>query len=188
VIDPVQASNPSEELRSSIAPWTVWADGPEDTLANDELRKNIAPWTTEPEPAPEPEKLLRHSSSTEEKDPVADKTIAMDSFFSSGADDDMGGEEEFENPLLKMQNKDENDDEGVISKPALAKKAWIAGGGKSNELAVGNTKTTPEKKVEPPKQKKVIDYGEIFKAPVVDDDDNAFMNDPEFKDAPDFEW
>jgi hypothetical protein len=186
LLDPVQAPSASEELRSNIAPWTVWAEGPDETLANNELRKNIAPWTTEPDPAPE--HVARRSSSTEEKEPATDKSIAMDSFFSSGSDDHRGGNEEFENPLLKMQEKADDNNEEVISKPSLAKKPWIGGGVKPAETIAPTSKTQTEKKAESKPKNKIIDYGEIFKAPVVDDEDNSFMNDPEFKDAPDFEW
>jgi len=37
---------------------------------------------------------------------------------------------------------------------------------------------------------KVIDYNQIFKVDDANanDDDDAFMNDPELKNAPDFEW
>ena len=195
-VDPVLASNPSDELRSSIAPWTVWAEDPDQTLANNELRNEIAPWTSQPDPVPEPPaKVERQSSSNGERDALAEQTIRMDRFFSN-ADEDLGDEEEFENPLLVETPKEDDGDEEMISKPSITKKTWIGGAAprapeplSSSPRAPVGRGTHPEKKGTESKGTKVIDYGAIFKAPVVDDDDeNSFLNDPEFKDAPDFEW
>ena len=180
----------NDELRSNIAPWTVWADGPENTLANEELRSQVAPWTTEPESEPTPND--RRESSAALPSPREAKTIAMDKFFTSGDGsfgEGEGEEEEFVNPLLNTQNND--DEEEMISKPSITKKTWIASGARPVGSQAASSKSQPpgpivEKK---PEAKKVIDYGEVFKAPAhEDDDDNPFLNDPEFANAPDFEW
>lgn len=177
----------NEELRSAVAPWTVFSEDPDKTLANEDLRSQVAPWTSEPEPEP-----VRERST--EKSPVNNKVIGMGAFFSnsdSNMDDD---EMEFENPLLSGNPKVSADEDEMVSKPAVTKKTWIGARPSQVEIKksspssplISAVQQAAAKKPEPPK---AIDYGEVFKSPgATNDDEDSFMNDPEFRDAPEFEW
>lgn len=203
--DPAKAER-TDELRPQIAPWTVFSDDPDKTLANEELRSQVAPWTSEPDPQPHPssppgtrEKSSGSNGTTPPKESPMQKVIGMDAFF-SGSDAMDEDEMEFENPLLSLgKDTTTEDGEEMFSQPSVTKKTWIGTTGRPSQVgngtgskkspsAVGGEKNTSPATEKKPLPKKVIDYGEIFKPAAGGGEDDDFMNDPEFRDAPEFEW
>jgi len=185
----VDAPAKSDELRSAIAPWTVWSEDPEKTLLNDDLRHHVAPWTDPDVVVPQVEIEGKKDIHAHEQN--SHPQIAMDAFFSKD-DDDGGrfGDEEFENPLLSMDEAPK--EEEMISKPGIKKTLLFTSSNSTSGDSIRKPSVFADTHAAPIREelKKVIDYGEIFKAKetIVDDEADDLINDPEFQNAPDFEW